>query len=327
MTIEQAFRGLRFRPYDNLRLKVIAVLLAIGLWSLVPDASVPMAVRRVPIRLGSLPPGLALAEPFGVELEVWVRGSAVHTRDLLPGELSPRLDLFRSFAGANTISLSPADIDAPFGVTVESISPAQIQVMLEELVRAELPVNAVVAGDPAPGFDIVDKRVEPPTVVVVGPRSRVAMLESLATEVVNVAGQSGPVTRQVAVVTNDPLVNTADLERVRLTITIEETPVVLEVADVPVRIVNAEYRVDINPVDVGVMLRGPPSLIAGLRANNLRVTIDVGGLTPRADDYSVAPQVRFEPAELADRISVLTLTPQQRLDVHVYDQPAVSESR
>jgi len=322
MRLPDLVGSLRFRPHQNLNLKLLSLVLAIGLWSMVPSATAPTVVRGVPVRLRNIPAELALAQPFEAEIEVWVSGSSLRTRDLSPGELSPIIDMFGAFAGDNTITLTSSNIPTPLGVRVVSIDPARLRVVLEERVRAELPINAVVEGSPAEGFEIIDKVVEPATAAVTGPRSRVEALQDVSTETVSVAGRSEPLVREVAVVTDDPLVIVEGAGRVRLAIDIEETPVVSEVNGVVIELVNLRYRVDINPQQIGVVLRGPPSLLQQLVPGDLVAAIDVGGLAPRAEDYRIEPRVAFRDAELAARISILTLTPQRRIDVHVYDQPA-----
>lgn len=313
----------RFRPHEHIHLKIISLVLAIGLWSIVPDATVPHIVRNVPVRLRNIPAELALAQPFQAEIEVWLRGGAVRTRDLLPGELSPRIDMSDAFAGDNTITVRPADIPTPLLVSVESIEPEQIHVVLEERVRADVPVNVVVEGSPPEGFEITAKRVQPDHVTVSGPRSRVQALRAVSTETISVAGHREPLTRDVGVLADDPLVSIEGGARARLTIRIEEVPVLVDLDGIAVRILNARYRVVINPQEIGIVLRGPPSLINQLTAANVTATIDVEGLAPRAEDYRVEPRIDFDPPALGERIEIITLRPQRRLDVHVYDRLAL----
>lgn len=312
----------RFRPLDNLNLKVIALALAVVLWSLVPDTSVPHIVRGVPILLENVPTELALTEPFNTTVDVLVTGTVLRTRDLLPGELSPRIDMFGAFAGDNVISLSPSDIPAPLGVRVDSIQPAQLRVLLEDKISAELAVNPVVEGNPAPGFELQDAEVTPGVVRVSGPRSAIERLASVSTEVISVTGRRETLTRTVAVVAEDPVVRIEGPATVELTLAIEEIPITAQIEDVEVSVVNTSRRVAVNPAAIGVVLRGPPSVLNALTAANLIATIDAAGLQPRSEDYRLEPSVQIVPEEVARRVEVIALTPQRLIDVHVFDQPA-----
>lgn len=312
---------LAFRPLDNLNLKVISLVLALGLWNLVPDPSTPHLVSGVPVQLENLPTDLALSAQFDATLDVLVRGPTVRARSMLPGELSPRLDMFGAHAGQNLVTITPDDIPAPFGVTVQSVDPSQVRVDLEQKIRATLPVTVVVEGSPAPGFEIRERTADPGTVTVIGARPRVEALDHVVTEVISVTGLRATLSRSVSVLTDDPLVQIDGSNQVRLTIRIEEVPVTSQLDDVPVEIVNADRRVEVNPATIGVVLRGPRSVLSGLTFENVHAVIDASGLAPRADDYRIEPKVQLVPEDLGERVEVIALTPQRRIDVHVYDQP------
>ena len=312
------------RPFDNLPLKLVSLALALGLWSVVPDADVPHIVSSVPVQLQNIPSDLALLDPAALTVEVTVRGMPARTRDLTPGQLSPQIDMFGAVVGDNVITLAASDIDRPFGVSVERIDPPRLRIQLDEKVRVDLPINAVVEGSPATGFDIGDKIVEPATVSVTGPASRVAELTSLSTEIVNVAGRREPVTREVAVLTDDPLVTVDERDRVTMTIVISESAVPRRLDGITVEIVADEYRVVVNPGEIGIVLRGPPSLLDALGPADIVARLDASDLAPRAEDYRVEPQIEFADTSLSDRIEIMAITPQSRIDVHVYDQPAAS---
>lgn len=308
------------RPFDNLALKLIALLLALGLWSLVPDNSVPHVVRDVSVLLGNIPAELALSAPFSASVDVSVRGTVTRTRDLFPGELSPTIDMFGAFAGENVITLTPDIIRAPLGVTVESIEPAQLRVVLEERIRGEVPVNPVVEGNPADGYELYDAVVEPAIVRVSGPRSAIENLQAVSTEVISVAGHRETLARDVGVTTENPVVTVEGPARVRLTLRIEEVAVTEQLEGVRIVVVNGRGRVAVNPESIGVVLRGPRSVLAELSAEDVRATVDVGALAPRSEDYRVEPRVEIVRADLAGRIEIIALTPQRRVDVHVFER-------
>lgn len=310
-----------FRPLDNLNLKVISLVLALGLWNLVPDPSTPHQISGVPVQLENMPAELALSEPFEATLDVLVRGPTVRARALVPGELSPTIDLTDAHAGQNLVSITPSDIRTPFGVSVQTVEPNRVRVDLEQRVRGTRVVEPVLEGSPAPGYEIRERIAEPATVTVVGARPRVEALDNVSTEVVSVTGLRETISRTVSVLTEDPLVRVEGDGQVQLTIHIEETPVTSQIDEVPVEVVNADRRVVVNPAAIGVVLRGPQSVLSDLTLDNIRAVIDASELTPREEDYSIEPQILLRPESVAERVEVIALTPQRRIDVHVFDQP------
>jgi YbbR domain-containing protein len=314
--------GSQFRTglFDNLYLKGFALLLAVGLWSVVPDPSVLHIVPGVPVQLDGIPVDLALAEAVTATLDVTLRGSALRTRDLRPGQLAPLIDMLGLFEGDNTVLLTPDMINVPFGVTVESIDPPRLTVSLERRVRRDLAVNVVVEGSPHGDYQIYDKLVEPASIPVNGPASRMAELDTIATEKVGVTGRQESLVRTVRVIPEDPRLRLEGPGEVQVTIAIEERPVNFQLQGIEVHITGAVSRVVVNPSVIGVVLEGPPSAMAILTTENFTVMIDVAGLAPRAEDYRIEPVIRLEPAELARRVRVIAITPQRRLDVHVFGE-------
>jgi hypothetical protein len=304
--------------FANLPIKGFSLLLAVGLWSVVPDPSVLHIIPGVPVQLLNIPADLALAESTLGTIDVSVRGSALRTRDLGPGALSPRIDMFGRFEGDNTILLTPEMISLPFGVTVESIDPPQLGVRLERRVRRDLLVNVVVEGNPHADYQIYDKRVEPATVSVSGPASRMEGIEAIATEKIGVTGRRESLTRSVRVIPEDPTLRLEGVREVQVTVAIDEAPINSQLQGIAVATVNATTRVVVNPEVIGVVLRGAPSVLANLTAANFIATIDVDGLASQAQDYRLEPLIRLTPEDLVGRVEIVGITPQRRLDVHVF---------
>jgi hypothetical protein len=164
--------------------------------------------------------------------------------------------------------------------------------------------------------------VEPPQVTVTGPRSRVRRLQSVPTETVSVSGRRQTLEREVAIRSDDPLVEIEGERTVSLVIEIEEVAVTAPLEGIRVEVVGSIYEIAVNPPVIGIVISVPGSVLETLGTDNVRAVIDASSLRPRREDYLVEPSITFEPAELADRIRVIALTPQRRLNVHVFDRPA-----
>jgi hypothetical protein len=146
-------------------------------------------------------------------------------------------------------------------------------------------------------------------------------LEYIPTETVDVGGSRDSFTQSVPLITGSRLLELSDTRNVELSVVIRERAVTEQFDAVPVVVINNRYRVAVNPGELSVVLQGPPSVIGQVSIENLEMVIDATGLAPRAEDYRIAPQVRFNPAELGDQLEVLATYPQREIDVHVYDQP------
>jgi len=298
---------------------LLALLLWVGVNSVESELQI---IPDVPVELVNLPDELAIADEWQGTIDVRLRGAAQRFRDIRAGQIGPRIDLSDASAGENIISLSAEDLRVPLGTQVESIVPRDIRVVLEERVVAAIPISSVVEGEPADGYEVTDKILNPPTAWVSGPRSLVDNLDHVQTQMVNVAGRRDSFTQVVALRSGDQFIDLTSDSEAELTIVIRERAINMQYDGVPVSVVNSEFRVDINPQEIGVVISGPPSVLADFTVENLVVEIDAAGLDPRADDYLIEPRISFRPENLAESLSIIALTPQRRINVHVYPTPA-----
>jgi hypothetical protein len=121
-------RGLR----RNLSFKVAALAVAGLLW--VASFEAPGATVRnitVPIEFTNVPAGMEVhLSPESATLQVQLRGTSWLFETVSLDRMAARVDLKGSPTGQITVPLSPALLQAPLGIRVESVSPAMIQVEL-----------------------------------------------------------------------------------------------------------------------------------------------------------------------------------------------------
>ena len=122
-----------FRNYvlRNWHLKLLSLLLAFLLWSVItgePPAEVGFAV---PLELQNIPEGLVVAGDVPASVQVRLHGPAALVRRLGTGDISVALNLAGRKPGEHSFALSPGDVIVPYGVRVVRLSPAQIRLRLE----------------------------------------------------------------------------------------------------------------------------------------------------------------------------------------------------
>ncbi len=157
--------------HRNLPLKAASVLLAIFLWFWViinernPILDVPVSA---PIVATDIQPGLALQGTLP-EAELRLRGlkrDMEDIRDAVGATVSCR----GLGEGSHRLMVDP---QAPPNVTVVSVDPHRVSVVLEGIVSAPRPVELHRTGDPPVGYELLDLTYSPRTVEVSGSRSRV----------------------------------------------------------------------------------------------------------------------------------------------------------
>jgi len=180
-----------FRKYvlHNLHLKTVSLLLAILLWSGIANEQRVEAPFQSSIEFRDMPQSLELSTELPTSVQVWVRGPVSTVRQLTTADLAVEVDLASFNApGERSYPLTVSGVRIPFGVRVTQIIPSQLNVRFEARSWRDIPISPRIVGKPAPGYQLALYQVVPPTIRVVGPESRVRVLESVSTDPVDITG-------------------------------------------------------------------------------------------------------------------------------------------
>lgn len=150
-------------------------------------------------------------------------------------------------------------------------------------------VTVVWTGEPAPGYRLLSVTADPPSVLVEGRPAQVNLLASVSTEPIDIDGLTESF--QQAAVLDLPAGITVDPEQT-VTVNIEIEPILTTSSynRVPEpRGLRAGYEATVEPQQVRVVLFGPLPMLDALSENDVRVILDLFGLT--AGTYSIVPDV------------------------------------
>jgi YbbR domain-containing protein len=298
-----------WHPFRNLGLKVAALGLGTLLWFTVSSEEVERLIH-VPIVSRNLPASLEITDrPDGVDVRV--RGSSPEIAGLTPGQISVVADLAGTETGDAVILLQPADVRAPLGVDVTQVEPSTVTFVLEKSATAEVPVRATIEGRPAAGYVFRDATVEPRTVIVVGPASRLRSTTFAVTERVSIEGQSGAFVQVVGVGVSDALVRLREAQTARVTVRIEPASAekTIDGLTVTFRNLTAGRQAMVDPSMVAVTVQGRAGTLADLADTAVQAWVDLGGLAPGRHERSVSVAlpsgvtlVAVQPAAVSVRI-------------------------
>jgi len=196
-------------------LRLLALGIALGIWfnASVEDRLVS-SEKVVEASVSYISPrGFVVVNPVQ-NVNVRLGGSKKAIRQLNPSMVDVQVDLSRRAAGMTEITLSSENVLAPDGLEVTSIEPNTIRLDLEKEVTQRLPVFPKLTGEPAAGAVVQEPEVFPSQVLVTGPESILARVESLSTAPVNLDGHALPFDEPVAVIAPDPLIQIVQPARV-----------------------------------------------------------------------------------------------------------------
>jgi YbbR domain-containing protein len=295
---------MRYNPFRNLWLKLLAIALATLLWLTVAGQHVVERSVRVPLEFRNVPHAMEIVGNAPDTIDVRVRGSSAVLTRLQPGEIVAVLDVSNARAGSRLFHILADDVRAPFGVEVTQVVPSTLALELEKSARRRVPVNAATDGDPAPGFVPGKKIVDPPTVEIMGPESRVRQITEATTEPVSIREARARVRDTVNIGVIDSAVRLVQPEKAQVTVEIWPAPVEHRLAGVPIRWRNlpAGLSAQLSPNLTNVTVRGTNDLVAGLRPDAVLAYVDLAGLG--AGRYNLRVQV-----DLTDRFGVVSIDP------------------
>ena len=162
--------------------------------------------------------------------------------------------------------IDTSDVQAPGGMKVVGIRPSELELTLDRRVERLVDVAPDIVERPAFGYTIVETRVEPKQVRVVGPMARVRTLEFVSTRPIDVSGQEADVSREnVELRPPSPGIKLLD-KRVRILIEINEESVTRSFSGQKVLIDSAPRGTRVNPDVVGVAIKGPRRFVDTLPA-------------------------------------------------------------
>ncbi|HSH68724.1 MAG TPA: YbbR-like domain-containing protein, partial [Deferrisomatales bacterium] len=186
------------------------------------------------------------------------------------------------------------------------ISPSVVTLEADRKARRVLPVRPRIKGVPAEGYEVAEMRVDPPQVEIEGAERAVTKLREAPTEIVDVGGLDGGVTRPVQLALPDPTLRPLVQKALQLEIVVREMRAQREFIQVPVELAEAPQIGPpawvLTPGAVDVALEGPLLALSKLKTVDVQVRASLEGLPPGGGAVAVTVAV---PAG----VTVLSATP------------------
>jgi YbbR domain-containing protein len=185
--------------FANLGLKLLAVAIALFLWTVARGSSNVERGFDVPVTVHGMPEDLVVVEQSAEAVNLRVSGSMVALRNVAPEKYEYAIDVSGAKPGRADYEVDVTRFELPRGARVISRSPAEISLTFERRATRPVRVRADVEGRPAQGYRIERIEIVPPRVRITGARSEVLRLSEVVTEMIDVTGATGTLEREVRV--------------------------------------------------------------------------------------------------------------------------------
>jgi YbbR domain-containing protein len=270
---------------NNRGLKVGALVLAVASWYAIHEAtSFEAPVRNVRIDV-LVDAGWAVLDRSVSEADVLFRGSQGDIRALDRDQVRIEVDLRgRSKDGSIRVRLNLKDVKAPRGARPVYVDPEVLVLSLDREGMKTVPVKAEFVGALPEGFEIERVSCTPAAVQIQAPRRRLAEVETVSTEPVELVGRSRSFeVNKLIEPPSETWSARMDPARTRVEVKVTELATARTVDQVRVQALlspGASAPVRVRPTEVKISLQGQAGLINSLTQELVRAYVDCAGLRP-----------------------------------------------
>jgi YbbR domain-containing protein len=208
----------------NLGLKLISLALAVGLWLALARDPVAEVAVDLPIEFHNIPENLEISSENIPRAEVRLRGPGRIAHRLQPSDVNAAIELSGVKPGERTFDLTSQHIQHPKDMEVVQVVPSQFHLTFDTRLTRQVTVHPRVVGSFAAGYSIERIVVEPPTIMISGPKQHVEAVEAAITDPLDVSGTMSRTTFVRHAYVSDPLIQIANPNPIRVTVIMEKTP-------------------------------------------------------------------------------------------------------
>jgi YbbR domain-containing protein len=297
-----AERWLRVIFVEDWGTKLLALLISLALWYGVTGQRKPTTIRvpRVPLNF-RLPGNMEISNEPRTDVEITLTGSKHALDTINVRDLVANVDVSDFTPGEHSVQLTPERVTMglPDGVRYGDIQPNNVQLRLEPRVEREIEVEVRHTGAVPEGYELRSISAAPNKVDVRGPASHLNALQKAPTAVISLDGRKESfILPQIAIEIPDKKVDLIE-GAVNVTVEIGEQRIEKNFGGVAI---SASDGVPVRPETAGVTVYGERSAINQLRAESMRLVLDV------AEDGSFKPRLEL-PADLQGRVELRSTNP------------------
>ena len=265
--------------FENLWVKIAAILLAILLWFHVATEKVYQYEVTLPLTLVELSENLILVEPppNSIKIIVEAGGKKLLRSDWRKSGL--RLVVGGSRAAKFKTEISTGNLFLIKGEKVDLLDvilPREVILKCEHKLEKEVPVRSRVTVLSDDGYAIDDyDSIVPPTVTLIGPRNKIKYIKFIETEEKTIKGVRDDFRNRVAL--NYPDIYGLKILPDSVTMQVTVRPVKRQVfKKVPIRLINAPggAKLSIDPASLELRIAGKAEAVDTISSGHISVIAD-----------------------------------------------------
>ncbi len=147
---------------------LLSLVFMTGIWFSVSRGQDTLVSLDIPIDYTNRNSGTEIVDTSVKSVSLVLSGSGALVKSITPDQVGVRLDLSKSVIGPNSFSITTENISLPPGIILREVTPNVIEVLIDETIKKELPIQIDWSGKLPEHLILVDSVSDPETVEVVG---------------------------------------------------------------------------------------------------------------------------------------------------------------
>jgi YbbR domain-containing protein len=274
--MRQLWERITLLSRSNLGLKVLALIIALGLW-LAGHRDTERAIE-VPVEFRNIPSDLMVSDNREDYVVLRLMGPRTLVSTLDSEDLRLSMDLKDAKPGSASYPLAAHSFNVPRGVTVARVTPPVIHLRLDPVLKRALPVTVRFSAGPPAGYKVYQTTVQPAAVSVQGPADDVKRLTSVETVPIVVEETNGVIRRRVRLSTEGKALSFYP-DQVDVAISVDEEEGTRDFDRVEVQAKGFDGGYTLTPRTVYLRLSGPRQALDKLALGPDQVYLNLKGLT------------------------------------------------
>ena len=179
---------------------MLSIMFITGIWFSVSRGQDTLVSLDIPIDYINRTTGTEIVDTSVKTVSLVLSGSRALVKSVSPDKVAVRLDLNKSVIGKNSFTITSERISLPPGIVLREVTPSEVEVLIDETIQKELPVQIDWVGKLSDNMILVDSVTDPAKVAVVGGKRILEEIMTIYTEKVlldNLSGE-GEITANLA---------------------------------------------------------------------------------------------------------------------------------
>jgi len=161
---------------------LLSLVFMTGIWFSVSRGQDTLVSLDIPIDYTNRNSGTEIVDTSVKSVSLVLSGSGALVKSITPDQVGVRLDLSKSVIGPNSFSITTENISLPPGIILREVTPNVIEVLIDETIKKELPIQIDWSGKLPEQLILVDSVSDPETVEVVGGKRILEKVVTIYTE-------------------------------------------------------------------------------------------------------------------------------------------------